>query len=159
MYKHYKTLCRFPHRIALHTYCNASNQLGMIIFAPVLLRCPTSYSSNGCQVLFGLERIKLSPPCCVLIYCFRHFHIWLIFTRSATARWSCASWWPKLPAAGTAKWLWSWGTAPASPGERAAVPAPYGHSQAICRGVTQQPNRQLLSKQERRLRCCSRSQC
>lgn len=154
VYKHYKTPRRFPPRITLHTYCNVSNPLGMIIFAPVPLRCPTSCSSNGCQVLFGLGRIKLSPPCRVLIYCFRHFHIWFIFTRSTGRS-------PKLciPAAGTVKWLWSGGTELASPGDRAAAPAPRGHSQAICWGATPQPKPQLLGKQERRLRCHSRAQC
>lgn len=114
VYKHYKTLCWFPPGITLYPDCSASNQLGMIIFAPVPLRCPTSWSSNGCQVLFGLERIKLSPPCCVLIYCFRHFHIWFIFT----ARWSWASQRPEPSAASTAKWLQSGDTVPASSGER-----------------------------------------
>ncbi|PKU37950.1 hypothetical protein llap_11745 [Limosa lapponica baueri] len=53
-YKRYKTPCWFPLRMALHTYCNASNQVGMIIFAPVPLRCPTSYRSNGCQALLDV---------------------------------------------------------------------------------------------------------
>lgn len=92
VYKRYKTPRRFPPKIPLQTYCDASNHLGMIIFAPVPLRCPTSQSRNGCQVLFGLERIKLSPPCCVLIYCFRHFHIGFILTHSAAAWGSRASW-------------------------------------------------------------------
>lgn len=148
VYKHFKTQRRFPPRIALCTYCNASNQLGMIIFAPVPLRCPTSSTSNGCRVLFGLERIKLSPPCCVLIYCFRHFHIWFIFALSAAARRSCGSRWPEPLAAGTAKWLRSGGTGPASPGERAAAPAPCGHSQAICRGATRQPTCQSLGNEK-----------
>lgn len=121
VYKHHKTPRRFPPRISLHTYCNASNQLGMIIFAPVPLRCPTSYGSNGCQVLFGLERIKLSPPCCALIYCFRHFHIWFIFARSAASRRSCASGRPERNGFGLGA------TAPAAPGERAAAPARPGN--------------------------------
>lgn len=115
VYKRYKTPRRFPPRIPLQTYCDASNHLGMIIFAPVPLRCPTSRSRNGCQVLFGLERIKLSPPCCALIYCFRHFHIGFILTRSAAARGSRAS---RL---GPREMALDRGTVPASPGDGVGI--------------------------------------
>lgn len=100
----------------------------MIIFAPVPLRCPSSCGSNGCQVLFGLAGIKPSLPCCVLIYCLRHFHIWLIFSGpvklgASVALWSGFGWGARCWRAGG----WS--------------------SQAICKGVTQQPLQQLLGKQ------------
>lgn len=59
-----------------------------------LFQCPKSsgndhfHSSTAtvsqllqCQVLFGLEGIKPSLPCCVLIYYLRHFHIRFILVK------------------------------------------------------------------------------
>lgn len=56
-----RALCSLR-RITLHTYCEASNLGGMFIFTPVPSLAPTSWNNNGCQVEFGLDRIKLSPP-------------------------------------------------------------------------------------------------
>lgn len=159
VYKHYKTQRRFPPRIALHTYCNASNQLGMIIFAPVPLRCPTSYTSNGCRVLFGLERIKLSPPLLCVNLLLQTFSYLIHFRprrrRSAKLRVSTA------------------GAAGSRHREMASV---RGHGAGIAGGESSragparaQPgnlprcdtaaNPPVLRKRERRLRRCSRSQC
>lgn len=82
MHKHCKTLCRLPPRTTSRSYSHALNPLGMVVRAPVPPQCPTSRKRNGCQGLFGLGRIKLSPPCCVFTDCFRHFHIWFIFAHS-----------------------------------------------------------------------------
>lgn len=69
----------------------ASHLCGGLIFAPAPSPGPTSCSSNGCQVESGPDRIELSAPCCVLIYCFRHFHIGFIFTHSTAAAQSSQS--------------------------------------------------------------------
>lgn len=54
--------CGLLCRIALATYCKASNLGGMFIFAPARSLGPTSWNNNGCQLEFGGGRIKLSPP-------------------------------------------------------------------------------------------------
>lgn len=69
----------------------ASHLCGGLIFAPAPSPGPTSCSNNGCQVESGPDRIELSAPCCVLIYCLRHFHIGFIFTHSTAAAQSSQS--------------------------------------------------------------------
>ena len=145
----------------------------MFIFAPVLSLGPTSWNNNGCQVEFGRERIKLSPPLlCVnlLLQTFSyliHFHPLRCCCRKFSG--SVGPSGPGVWIPGTGRWLSSQHTAQVRPSEGTAElasragnrPRFLAHTPARgrCLGVTPKPKDGLFSKQERKLWCCRRPQC